>query len=184
VTVGFVGVAVMIGGAAMQSLGVDLAAQLAVLVAAVSYAFANVFGRRFKAMGIAPVTTATGQLTMSSLLLIPLALAVDRPWTLAAPSRETVAAMLALALLSTAFAYSLFFRLLARAGATNTSLVTFLIPVTAIVFGVTLLHERLEPRHIAGMALIALGLALIDGRAVARLGRLVSGSRPAPRGSG
>jgi drug/metabolite transporter (DMT)-like permease len=184
VIVGFAGVAVMIGGAALQSLGVDILAQLAVLVAALSYAFSSVFGRRFKAMGIAPVATATGQLTASSIMLIPLALIVDRPWTLPSPSAAAVMAMLGLALLSTAFAYILFFRLLASAGATNTGLVTFLIPVSAILFGVTILNEHLEPRHVAGMALIGLGLALIDGRLVTMVSRLVNGSRSVPRGSG
>ena len=70
----------------------------------------------------------------------------------------------ALALLSTALAYVLYFRILAAAGATNLLLVTFLIPVPAILLGAMVLGERLEPRHFAGMALIGLGLAMIDGR--------------------
>lgn len=181
VIVGFAGVAVMIGGAALQSLGVDIAAQLAVLGAAWSYGFAGVFGRRFKALGVAPMATAAGQVTASSLMLIPFALLVDRPWTLPAPSATAVAAILGLALASTAVAYLLFFRLLASAGATNVALVTFLIPVSAILFGVTLLGERLEPQHGGGMALIGLGLALIDGRLPRALVRLLSGSSAAPR---
>jgi drug/metabolite transporter (DMT)-like permease len=184
VLVGFAGVAVMIGGAALQSLGLDVTAQLAVLAAALSYAFSGVYGRRFKAMGIAPAATAAGQLTASSLILLPAALFVDRPWTLPMPSTATVAAVLALALLSSAFAYILFFRLLEAAGATNTGLVTFLIPVSAILFGTVLLGEVLEPKHFAGMALIAAGLVLIDGRAVTASSRLVSGSRAASRGTG
>jgi drug/metabolite transporter (DMT)-like permease len=181
VIVGFAGVAVMIGGAALQSLGVDIAAQLAVLGAACSYGFAGVFGRRFKALGVAPMATAAGQVTASSLMLVPLALLVDQPWTLQAPSATAVAAILGLALASTAVAYLLFFRLLASAGATNVALVTFLIPVSAILFGATLLGERLEPRHAGGMALIGLGLALIDGRLPRALVRLLSGSSAAPR---
>jgi drug/metabolite transporter (DMT)-like permease len=184
VLVGFAGVAVMIGAAALDSLGVDVAAQLAVLAAALSYAFSGVYGRRFKAMGIAPAATATGQLTASSLMLLPAALLVDRPWTLPMPSTTTVAAMLALALLSSAFAYILFFRLLEAAGATNTGLVTFLIPVSAILFGTLLLGEVLEPKHLGGMALIAVGLLLIDGRVVTAFSRLFSGSRAASRGTG
>ena len=77
--------------------------------------------------------------------------------------------MVCLALLATALAYLLYFRILATAGATNLLLVTFLIPVTAIVLGIAALGETLEPRHIAGMALIALGLAAIDGRPVRAL---------------
>jgi drug/metabolite transporter (DMT)-like permease len=78
-------------------------------------------------------------------------LIVDRPWTLPAPSAATVAALLGLALVSTALAYILYFRLLASAGATNLLLVTFLIPVSAILFGATLLGERLAPRHFLGI---------------------------------
>jgi drug/metabolite transporter (DMT)-like permease len=184
VLVGFAGVAVMIGGAALQNLGVNVAAQLAVLAAALSYAFSGVYGRRFKAMAIAPAATAAGQLTASSVMLVPAALAVDAPWTLPAPSGATVAAILGLALLSSAFAYILFFRLLEAAGATNTGLVTFLIPVSAILFGTLFLGESLEPKHFAGMALIAAGLALIDGRAVGAAKGLLTGSRAASRGSG
>ena len=87
------------------------------------------------------------------------------------PSTEAVLSLLALALVSTAFAYLIFFRLLARAGATNAGLVTFLIPVSAILFGVLILGETLEWRHMAGMALIAAGLMLIDGRPAAAIGR-------------
>jgi drug/metabolite transporter (DMT)-like permease len=171
VGVGFAGVAVMIGGAALSSLGVAVAAQIAILAAALSYAFAGVYGRRFKAMGVAPVATAAGMLAASSLMLTPVMLIVDRPWTLPAPSGAAAGALAALALLSTALAYILYFRLLASAGATNLLLVTFLIPVSAILLGITLLGERLEPRHFAGMALIGLGLAAIDGRLFMRGGR-------------
>ena len=172
VAIGFGGVAVMIGGAALRTLGVDVLAQLAVLAAAISYAFAGVYGRRFKAMGVAPAATAAGMLAVSTLLLLPAMLIVDRPWTLPAPSAATVAALLGLALISTALAYILYFRLLASAGATNLLLVTFLIPVSAILLGATLLGERLAPRHFLGMALIGCGLAAI--------GRERAAAPPAP----
>jgi drug/metabolite transporter (DMT)-like permease len=178
VLVGFAGVVVMIGSAALDSLGVNVAAQAAVLIAACSYSLSSVYGRRFKTLGVAPLTSAAGQITASSITLLPLALLVERPWTLAFPSGATVASILALALLSTAVAYLLFFRILASAGATNVALVTFLIPVSAILFGTLLLHERLEPRHFGGMALIGAGLALIDGRILTRLS-----GRPAPAGA-
>jgi len=184
VMVGFLGVAVMIGSAALQSWNVAIPAQLAVLAAALSYAFSGVYGRRFKAMGIPPLATAAGQVTASSAVLLPLALLVDRPWMLPWPSTGAVASLLGLALVSTAFAYILFFRLLGRAGATNVGLVTFLIPVSAILLGVLVLNETLEPRHMAGMALIGAGLVLIDGRLVSWLGRVVSSRNPALRGSG
>jgi drug/metabolite transporter (DMT)-like permease len=164
VIVGFAGVAVMIGGAAFQALGGEILAQLAVLAAGVSYACAGVFGRRFRAMGVTPLATATGQLTASSLMLLPPMLIFDMPWTLPLPSMRTTGAIVALALLSTALAYILYFRILATAGATNLLLVTFLIPVSAILLGVLVLGEVLRTNHLVGMALIGLGLAVIDGR--------------------
>lgn len=184
VVVGFVGVAVMIGAAAFASLNAHVLAQLAVLGAALSYGFSGVFGRRFKTLGIAPLTAAAGQVTASSCILLPVSVIVDRPWTLPMPGTATVLSLLALAFVSTAFAYLIFFRLLARAGATNVGLVTFLIPVSAILFGVLILGETLAWRHVAGMALIAAGLMLIDGRPLRAIGRRLSARAPAPRGSG
>lgn len=175
VVIGFAGVAAMVGADSLRAIGGSLAGQLACLGAALSYAAASVYGRRFRTMGVPPLATATGQVTVSSLLLLPAALVVDAPWTLPVPSAPTLAAMLGLGLMSTALAYLLFFRLLASAGATNIVLVTFLIPVMAIALGVAVLGERLEPRHLLGMAMIGVGLAAIDGRplraAARRLGR-------------
>jgi drug/metabolite transporter (DMT)-like permease len=120
-------------------------------------------------MKIAPIEAAAAQVTASTVLILPIMLAVEQPWTLQAlPSPTVWAALGGLAMLSTALAYVLYFRILAAAGATNLLLVTFLIPVTAVLLGAAVLGERLAPRHIAGMALIGLGLAVIDGR-IARL---------------
>lgn len=170
VVIGFAGVVLMIGPDALQGFGGDFLAQLACLAAALFYAFAGVYGRRFRAMGVAPLQTAAGQLTASSLLLAPLALLADRPWLLPMPGAATWAAMAGLAIASTAIGYILFFRILARAGATNVLLVTFLVPVSAILLGALVLGERLDARHFIGMGLIGLGLAAIDGRLPARLG--------------
>ena len=93
-----------------------------------------------------------------------LMLLIDQPWTLNPPSIETVGSIAGLALLSTALAYILYFRILATAGATNLSLVTFLIPVSAILLGVLVLGGTLLTRHVLGMALIGVGLAAVDGR--------------------
>jgi drug/metabolite transporter (DMT)-like permease len=180
VVIGFAGVSVMMAGPALWSFGVDVAAEVAMLTAAVFYAVSGVYGRRFKAMGIEPLATAAGMLTASSIMLLPVMLIVDRPWTLPAPSAATVFAILGLALLATALAFIIYFRVLAVAGATNLLLVTFLIPVSAIVFGAAFLGERLEPKHFYGMALIGVGLAAIDGRPLAAARRLISGSRALP----
>lgn len=158
------GVVAMIGPEALRGLGSNVVAQLAVLGATLSYAFAGVFGRRFRRMGVAPMATATGQVTASTLMLIPVALVADHPWTLAMPSLQAWAAVLGIAVLSTALAYVLYFRILATAGAINLLLVTFLIPVTSISLGTLALGERLDPKHFLGIALIGAGLAFIDGR--------------------
>ena len=121
-------------------------------------------------MGIAPIDIAAGQVTASAMLILPVMLAIDRPWTLAVPTTEVWAALGAAAMLSTALGYVLYFRILAAAGATNLLLVTFLMPVVAILLGTAFLGERLEPRHFMGMALIGTGLVLIDGRAIRILG--------------
>ena len=167
--IGFAGVALMIGPSALSGIGSHFVAELAILGAALSYSFAGVYGRRFKAMGINPIVTATGQISASAMLMIPLALVIEQPWTLAAPGLPTMAALVAIALISTALAYILFFRILASAGATNIMLVTFLIPVSAILLGWLFLDEVLAPQHFVGMATIVAGLVLIDGRLPRRL---------------
>lgn len=163
VLAGFAGVAVLVGPAALSGLGAG--PELAMLGATFSYALAGVFGRRFKRMGVAPAAGALGQVAMSTLLLALPALLLEQPFALAMPGPHVWAAVAGLGLVSTALAYAVYFRLLASAGATNLLLVTFLIPVTAILLGVGVLGETLLARHFAGMALIGLGLAAIDGRA-------------------
>ncbi|RMC38056.1 DMT family transporter [Paracoccus alkanivorans] len=163
VVLGLGGVAVMIGLDTLAGLGHAIWAQLAILGAALSYAFANVFGRRFRSMELDPVVTAAGMVTGSSALLIPLALSVDGWPGVDVPGQVWLAAIV-LGVVSTGLAYVLYFRVLARAGATNISLVTFLVPVSAILLGWLFLAETLGQAHLLGVVLIALGLALIDGR--------------------
>jgi drug/metabolite transporter (DMT)-like permease len=158
---GFAGVVVMLAG---EGLGGDGVAMLACLMAALSYGVAGVWGRRFRARGIAPLATALGQVTASSVMLLPVWLWADAPWAMAMPGLRPVAAVVGLAGLSTALAYVLFFRVLASAGATSLSLVTFLIPVSATALGWALLGERLTVQDVAGFALILAGLLAIDGR--------------------
>lgn len=169
VLLGFGGVAVMIG--ANAGLGGEALAILMCLAATLSYAFAAVYARRFAPLGIAPLAVATGSLIGATALLLPASLVFEHPWTLAMPGPGTWGAVAGSALICTSLAYWLYFRLLESAGATNALLVTFLIPVTAILLGAVFLGETLEPRHYAGMALIALGLAAIDGRPFRRLVR-------------
>jgi drug/metabolite transporter (DMT)-like permease len=164
VLLGFAGVAVLIGTDFLGELGRGLLAQLACLLATLCYALAGVWARRFRRMSVPPVAVATGQLSAAAIVMLPLVLIFEPPWLGPAPSLHAWIALAALALFCTSLAYILYFRLLASAGATNSLLVTFLIPVTAILLGALFLGEKLEWRSFAGMALIAAGLAAIDGR--------------------
>ena len=164
VLLGLVGVIVMVGPDSLAGISRNLGAQLAVLGATLLYAFASVFGRRFAAAKISPLQTALGQVTASSFILMPLALMIDTPWASALPSQATIFAILGLAVLSTAGGYLLFFNILERAGATNVSLVTLLIPPSAIAMGMLFLEETLQGIHFIGLALIILGLLSLQGR--------------------
>jgi drug/metabolite transporter (DMT)-like permease len=161
VLVGFAGVCVLIGPGALQSLGVHTLAELAIVGAAVSYGFAGTYGRRFRALP--PVVPVAGMMTTAAALALPIALVVDRPWTLSVGA-QTWGALLGLALLSTALGFVLYFRLLATAGATNVMLVTLLMPIVALLLGALLLGEAVTAMALAGMALIFAGLLAIDGR--------------------
>ena len=162
VLLGLLGVAVLVGLDALSGLGQNVFAPLACLGAALSYGLAATYARRFR--GTPPLAVATGQLTASSLILLPAILLIDAPWTLPMPGAATIWSVLALGTASTALAYILYFRIIRTAGATNGALVTLLVPVSAILLGATLLGERLALTDILGMALIGLGLAAIDGR--------------------
>ena len=105
----------MIGTDVLTVMNTNLLAHLAILGASVSYAFAGIFGRRFKAMGISPLATATGQVTASSIFLIPMVILIDQPWTLPMPSLAALSSLFGIAVLSTALAYILYFRILATA---------------------------------------------------------------------
>jgi len=162
VVVGFAGVIVMMDLSSIATS--SLLAQLAILAAALSYACASVYGRRFKATGLNPILVAAGQVTGSTLLLLPIALWVDGNNPYANVPAQVWAAIISLAVFSTAAAYILYFKLLASAGATNILLVTLLVPVSAILLGWLFLEESLQTPHVIGMAMIALGLSAIDGR--------------------
>lgn len=169
VLLGFSGVAIMIGPSLLASIGTSALAQLACVTASLSYALAAVWARRFRGLGISPMSITTGQLSAGAIIMLPMSLIVDRPWTQAFPPVSALAAITALALLCTAFGYVLYFRLIETSGATNALLVTLLVPPVAILLGALFLDETLAPQDFAGLGLIALGLAAIDGRLVRAL---------------
>ena len=174
VAFGFAGVTLLIGPEALKGLAnADLYGELACLLGALTYGFAGIYGRRFK--GLAPIKIATGQITASTLFMLPLTALVDRPWTLPMPEPHIWAALLGIALVCTALAYMLFFRILGAAGATNVQLVTFLVPISALILGWLFLGEHLALNALIGMAMIGLGLMCIDGRLLPKRTGQVSG---------
>jgi len=164
IILGIIGVTVMLWKDMTGGFNLSVLAMLACLGAALSYAFASVYGRKLNAMDISPLVGAFGQVSASMVMILPIMILVDKPWTLAVPSLPIIGAILALGLICTALAYVIFFRILARGGATNISLVALLIPVSAVLLGAVFLGERLSWAHFCGMGLIGLGLVVLDGR--------------------
>jgi len=162
---GITGVALLVGPEALSGLSGNLLGQLAVLGAAFSYACGGSYARRLSGM---PVLVAMSGTLVAATIMIGCVVLIREfpPRVVLQPS--TVGALLWLSVLGTAFAYLLYFRLIRTAGATNTLLVTLLVPVTAVVMGVSFLDEPVTRHALWGMLLIFLGLALVDGRLVGR----------------
>ncbi|MCK5310605.1 MAG: DMT family transporter [Desulfobacteraceae bacterium] len=161
VLIGWIGVTILIGTDSIQGFGFGVIGQLAILVAAFLYACAAIYGQRFH--DINALVVATGMLCCSTIMMIPLALFIEQPWNLS-PGIMTMASLFALAAISTSLAYIIYFRVLATSGPTNILLVTFLIPISAILLGTMILGERLGWNAFVGMGMIFIGLIAIDGR--------------------
>jgi drug/metabolite transporter (DMT)-like permease len=157
---GVLGTIILVGPQAFRGASAALG-EMAVIVASLFYAMGGLYSRHFR--GLPPLVAATGQLTAATAVLLPLSLVVDRPWSLPMPGWETGLSLLAIALVNTAAAYLVYFRLLAGAAVTHASLVTFLIPPIALLLGAGILEERITLQAVSGMVVIALGLAAIDG---------------------
>jgi len=171
VLIAFAGVAVAIGLEALAQFDIRSAAQLAVLLGALSYAVAAAWARKHLS-GLPPQIAAMGMLTGSSLILLPLAYVVDGGITLP-HTTQGIGAVAYFAVLGTALAYLLYYRVLAVAGSGNAMLVTLMIPPVAITLGWLVLDERLAPSVFVGFGLLAVGLLLLNPPAalVRALGR-------------
>ena len=165
VVLGIAGVAVLVGPEAMFGRASSVFGMTCMLGAALFYGLSGLWGRRLRAHP--PLVTAASQLTCSTLMLLPITLLIDQPWLLPTPSTEAMAAVVALAALSTSLAYVVFFRIMAVSGPMNVMLVTLLIPAFAIPLGAWHLAETMQPRHFVGAAIIGLSLLVIDGRILA-----------------
>ncbi len=172
VLIGFCGVYIMLQPELKDGFSWHGLGHVAVLGAAVSYSLAGIFGKRFKKTS--PVVNAAGMLICSSVIMLPLVL-MTGALGLSRPAAAAVAAVCGLATVSTVVAYLLYFRILASAGATNVLLVTFLIPVSALLLGVGVLGEVIHLLEYAGMGCIFAGLMVIDGRVLSRIKNSVAG---------
>jgi drug/metabolite transporter (DMT)-like permease len=167
VVLGFIGVAILIGPDALAGLSTEgLAEEGGLLLAALSYAFAGLYARRFP--GVPAIQMAAGQLSGATVVLLPAALLAEHPWALPPIGAATWLDLAVLVIPCTALPFILFFFLLARVGASNVLLVTFLSPATTLVLGNLLLGEQVTAQALAGMAVVILGLVCIDGRVFRR----------------
>ncbi len=164
---GFSGVLVLFGPAAFRA-DATLIGMMAGLTATLCYAFGSVYSKRLKHNPA--LVNATGQVGYGMLWMLPVVFLVDAPWGLPMPSQGPLLALLGIGLLSTTFAFYLYFQVLKTAGASNVVLVTFLVPVSASALGILFLGEALNLHDVIAYLLIASGLAVIDGRLVRALG--------------
>lgn len=169
VLLGFAGVTTAIGLSNLAEFDIRSLAQLAILAGTVSYALAAVWARTFLA-GLRPQMAAAGMLTGSSLISVPLAVAVEGPVSLALQP-DTLLAIGYYSVIATALAYLLYYHVLSLAGSGNLMLVTLIIPPVAITLGALLRAEQLASNAWAGFALLALGMIVLDGRLPRRISR-------------
>ncbi|BCB20310.1 EamA family transporter [Bosea sp. ANAM02] len=155
IAAGLAGTVLIVGMQAMAGFGEQLWAQLALVAASICYGGAALFGRSFK--GLDPIMPAAGSLLCGALVLLPLSLVLDRPWTLS-PSVQSIQALIALSLVSTALAFVIYFRLIARLGAVATTSVAYLRVPTGVLIGMIFLGEALAPTAWAGLGLVILGV--------------------------
>lgn len=155
VAAGIVGTCLIIGLQALAGLGNELWAQLAIVAATICYAGAAIFGRNFK--GLDPMLPAAGSLISGAFILIPLSLVIDRPWTLT-PSANSLFALLALAVFSTAAAFTIYFRLIQTLGSVGTTAQAYLRVPIGVGIGVIFLGERLTPTAWLGLAFVIAGV--------------------------
>lgn len=170
---GVAGVAVLFGPEMLAGRSTTIFGMLLALLGAMSYGCAGVWGARLR--GVPPILSSCCQLICSAAIMTVLAMIIDRPWQLPAPGLTALLSVLLLAVVSTALAYVIFYRILAVSGGTNVMLVTLIMPPLTIFLGVLVLDEVFSPRYVVGALIIGLALVMIDGRAPRWLGRQWAG---------
>jgi drug/metabolite transporter (DMT)-like permease len=176
VTLGMLGMVLLVapslfGGVEATTLGI-----LAVIAVSASYGLAMVYSRKHL-RGMKPLAAPTGQFLVATLYLLPLALLIDRPLTLSAPSTQAIASMLALAIFGTALAFIVYYRLIESADASYISMVTYLVPVFGVILGVLILDERLSWNAYMAFAMILIGVMIVNGLFQGWVGRIRTQAR-------
>jgi drug/metabolite transporter (DMT)-like permease len=156
VVAGMAGICLIIGVEALGGLGRELISQLAIVIATISYAGASIFGKNFKHMD--PMMPAAGSMLAGAVVLIPLSLIIDRPWTIT-PSSDSLMALGGLAVFSTAFAFCIFFRLLHTLGSVSTTAQAYLRVPIGVAIGIYFLSERLSDTAWIGLICVVIGVA-------------------------
>ncbi|MDQ0998742.1 drug/metabolite transporter (DMT)-like permease [Phyllobacterium ifriqiyense] len=153
---GVIGISLIIGMEAFQGVGKELVAQLAIVAATISYAAAAIFGRGFK--GLDPMMPAAGSMICGAVILIPVSLVVDQPWTIA-PSADSLLALLGLSVFSTALAFVIYFRLIHTLGSVSTTSQAYLRVPIGVGIGVIFLGETLASTALTGLVFVVIGVA-------------------------
>lgn len=156
VATGITGISLIVGIEALRGVGSELLAQLAIVAATICYAGAAIFGKNFGKMD--PIMPAAGSMICGAAILIPLSLAIERPWALD-PSRESILALLGLSIFSTALAFVIYFRLLRTLGSIGTTAQAYLRVPIGVAIGVFFLGEKLSPTAWLGLAFVVAGVA-------------------------
>ena len=168
---GVAGICLVIGVEVLGGLGESLMAQLAIILATACYAGAAIFSKNFK--GLDPAVPAAGSLISGAVILLPVSLVVDRPWTLD-PSAASILALLALSAFSTALAFAIYFRLVQTLGSVGTTSQAYLRVPIGVAIGILFLGERLSPTAWIGLVCVIFGVAAmtIPARAMATTARI------------
>lgn len=153
---GIVGICLIVGVQAIGGLGQELWAQLAIVAATICYAGAAIFGRNFK--GLNPIMPAAGSMICGAIVLVPASLITEKPWTLTL-SLESILALLALSVFSTALAFAIYFRLVLTLGSVGTTAQAYLRVPIGVAIGVMFLREHLTSTALIGLVCVIAGVA-------------------------
>jgi drug/metabolite transporter (DMT)-like permease len=162
---GSIGICLIVGMQALSGIGQQLTAELAIVAATVCYAGAAIFGRSFQELD--PMLPATGSLLCGAIVLIPISLVVDHPWTLA-PSARSILGLLCLSILSTALAFTIYFRLIRALGSVGVTSQAYLRVPIGVAIGIVFLGEKLAPPTLLGLVFVIVGVAAMTIRAQTR----------------